>query len=331
MPQLSNAIEVTISDVKRFKQCRRAWDFNSTLRQNLVPKFRAIHFVFGDLFHRALEEFYMRQVQPDVWFQEEASKYLATLDVRAVPRYEVLIETIAMGPPLLRLYVQWAKEHDDFKVVSMEERLTLRLNNQTPGHFFSFKYDMLVNRNGKLWIHDFKTTQQMESNFDWLAQDDQAAAYQWAYEQATGQKIEGVFFTFIKKQMPVLPRVLKSGEISRSLSAGMTVESYLSVIKEIGAEVAHYQSELAQLEKRQFEKFIVRAEARASTLQKQVMGAQLRELAKIMADPELYIYPSPDKQRCRACDFREPCTMVSAGLSPDAMLKTGFMQADPRG
>lgn len=327
---LSNALELTISDFKAFKQCRRAWDWKASFRRNLVPKSRAAHFWFGELFHKSLEQYYMNNVEPDVYFENEADKYLASIDPATIPHYDVLLEDAQSGPQLLRLYMRWAEQNDDFSVLSMEERLTLRINNSTPGNFFSFRYDMLVQRNGKLYIHDFKTTRQMPGSFDWLVFDDQAVAYQWAFEQITGEPIAGVIYTFIKKKLPVEPKVLKNGTVSTSVTTGMTVESYTRVLRQQHQSLADYRETLEKLEQAEMVNFITRAEAQATDTQKQLMGEQIKALAKMMADPDLYIYPSPDKQRCLACDYRDPCVLTSAGFSPEQMFTTSYKQAEPR-
>jgi ATP-dependent helicase/DNAse subunit B len=99
---MANAVEITVSDVKRFVRCRYAWDYSSDLRQGLSPKTRANHFLIGDLFHQAFERHY-EGIDAAEWFEAQAADVIFNTPMNQ-PGYEKLVEQLFMGPDILRLY-----------------------------------------------------------------------------------------------------------------------------------------------------------------------------------------------------------------------------------
>ncbi len=325
---MPNAVEVSISDVRSFMDCRQKWDFNSSLRRNLVPRVRANHFAFGDLVHESLRRHYQGE-DAVAFFEENSHTLLAQIDP-SIQGYEKIIELVEMGPPLLAAYKKWAHFKDDFEVIDQEKRHVVRLNNEMPGIFFSFKYDMLVRRSDGVWLLDFKTTSQLPSDFDYLVIDPQSVSYQWAAEKVLGYPIKGIIYQYLRKKKPTTPEQLKSGELTRRSNLVSTVAVYEAEIERLGLDKNDYVDVLSNLASKEGENFFCRATASANQYQKQAMGEQLKTIARMMSDPEVYIYPSPERMKCTVCDYRHPCFLKQAGYNSETLLDADYKQGEPR-
>lgn len=329
----TNATEVTISDIRAYKSCRTYWDFSSTLRRGLAKKFRGFHFIFGDLVHRALDQYYQGNA-PDIFFEGEANKLLKTIPVDA-QGLDKIIDLVEAGPKLLRLYAKFAKNYDDFEVLRSEERHVLKLNSTTPGTYFTFKFDALVLRDGKYWLMEFKTTSQLPNNLDMLVIDDQAVAYQAATEKVLGLPIEGVIYTFLRKKNPTEPEQLKNGSFSQRANLVTTGEQYLETLRNSGVNVDSWLADEANKEffssvcRNEFNHFIFRGTVRANSAQK---ASKLEEIAHIAEEmgKQQRIYPSPEKIKCSVCDFFSPCLSQQAGMNFEAVLAQDYELAEAR-
>lgn len=326
---MGNAVDITNSDITRFKKCRMAWDFGSTMRRSRTPKHTAQHFIVGDLFHQAMEQFYTKQTDdPAAVFNTLMHARLTEIP-SDYPQLEKLIEQLTNMEKIIRAYARWAARNDDFEVVSAEQRLSLRLNGVTPGHFFSFKFDALVmDKQGHYWLMDFKTANNMPTNFDWLDIDDQAVSYQWAAEEVLQLPISGMIYNFISKKEIKKPRTLLNGEIS-SAAIVTTYEEAVAAIEEAGLnkdDYADYLKRVLDGENQLFTRYTVRA----TKLQRQLLGAQIKNVAQEMSNPNVLIYHTPDKIGCSFCDFKLPCALRLAGRNFQHTLETDYTEAEPR-
>lgn len=329
---MANAIELTISDVKRFKQCRTAWNYNSALRMNLVPKNRAPHFLFGDYFHQALEKYYTGHENPAEYFEEIAFPKLEELKDANLNmlNFEAILQEFLLGPVLLAVYKRWASKHDDFTVKATEQRLSVRLNDKVPSHFYSFKFDAVVERNGELWLHDYKTTQVLPQDFQFLVIDDQAVAYQAAYELATGNKVAGMMYTYIRKYHPAVPELLKNGQLSQRKNIVTTLDVYMQALEDNNLNPSNYLEMLEMIREKEGHDYISRGYVRANDKQKSAKMVELARLAEEMGNENVFIYPSPDKRTCPVCDYRNACLIRSIGSDDSIELQMNFQQAEPR-
>lgn len=330
---MGNAVELTQSDIKDFKRCRQLWDYRSTMRQGKVAKWTGVHFRFGDLFHQALERFYTGDTEPWHFFSTEAEKMLAEAAEAPVYHFDSLLEQMAMGPYLLKAYKDYAQKIDDFKVVNTEQRLQLRLNDKTPGVFYGFRYDMLVQKpDGTYWLMDFKTARTMPSELDEeiMQFDEQSMAYQWAAQQVLGLPITGFIYQYIWKRMPTEPELLKSGKLTQRKNLVTTADMYYETVVKHGLPVAKYRETIARMRENYDGKFFRRFALRAEERQREQYAATMRTVVEQMVDPDVQIYPYVSSTNCRICDFRKPCFARQAGFSDKSILATEYEDAEPR-
>ncbi len=325
---MSNAVEITISDVNNFQRCRHLWGYNSSLRRNLVPKIRASHFAFGDLVHEALRRHYQGENAAN-YFRDNAALLLKETDP-SVPGYEKILDLVDMGPKLLKAYAAWAKPRDTFRVIDQEQRHVLRLNGVTPGAFFSFKYDILIEKQGQYYLLDFKTTSQMPSDTDYLSMDNQAVAYQAAAEKVLGIKISGMYYQYLRKKNPTVPALLKNGQLSKRSDIVTTVEVYREAIAQHGLDESGYVDILAHIASTEQQNFFYRTSVAANAYQKEQMLKHLERMALEMADPDVYIYRSPERMKCSVCDYKNPCFISASGYDEESILKDDYQKGEPR-
>ena len=231
---------------------------------------------------------------------------------------------------MLKVYPEWAATVDDFVVVNTEQRNQIRLNNTVPGLFFSFRYDLLVKRNDEYWLMDFKTTKQLPNNADWLLINNQAIAYQWAAEEVFGVPIAGIMYTYVRKKKPTVPKLLKSGRISKDKRIITTAQTYKNALDEHRLAYSDYTDHLNYIDSMLSEWFFRRFELRASKKQKQLHKKRVIKLAELMIDPDTYIYPSPNRMKCAACDFKTPCELLQMGQNIDNIIALEYEPKEPR-
>ncbi len=320
----NGTFEITISDLNSYLSCLQKWDWNSPMRENLVPKRRAVHFVFGDLIHQALNNYYLNSndIISAIDFYNQKVEDLGSTD-------EKLDEQVELGVYLLYAYGRYAQKHDNFEVIDTEKRHSLRLTETVPSIFFSFKYDMLVKVKDKYFLKEFKTTQQLPENADFLAMDNQAIAYQAAAELVLGLPISGFIYTFLRKKYPTKPSLLQNGLLSNRSDIVSTYEAFYDAVDmyDLSREVYKMRADVvkASEEKNYFRRFVIRS----TDEQKRQKIDDLKYIAQKMKDTER-IYPSPERMKCTVCDFREPCSLKQFGEPYKNLLNTEYEQAIPR-
>lgn len=309
--------ETTISDIKQFKRCRQEWDFGSVNRQGLMLAHKPLAFSFGELVHKALEVYYMNGEDPAAYFVDAIQDTINEAD--SDEEKDELVEVMEMGKYMLTAYQYWAIQHDDFTPISAEQRHTLKLNDGTPGKYFAFRYDMLVRRNNKLWIHDFKTAKRMpaDDHGEFLMYDDQAVAYQWALEEVLGEPIAGFMYTYLWKRMPTMPKPLKSGKgLQQRSNLVCTAQAYLDTVVDYGFDPIEYIEFANSLRDNYDGKWFGRLYVTANPQQRQTHRENIVALVDEMANNP-FIYPSPHFIGCKTCQYRTPCEAIRSGFKPN--------------
>lgn len=314
---------VHISDIRRFKNCRRAWHFESPLRLNKTPKQTPFYFVRGRAWHVALAEWYNSQgainisdvfeksfrkdIEGEDWFEDQVS------------------ELIEAGRVILPLYAVWAKQNDDFEVLPEftewqgEVSLTEDIN-------FTFRVDQLVRRpDGRLWLHDFKTTQTLPKVLpDHLFYDEQITGYLAALTYMLDEPVVGAIFTYLKSELPTRPKLLKNGKLSTAQNMNVPAELYNQEILEQGLDPGDYVEHLRLLKHKchWFTRFeIYRAPSELSTF-----WESLKEVATLMVTPDVVVYPSPSQLNCSRCSFKDPCSLVNRGRSVTTIMSNNYRE-----
>lgn len=314
---------VHTSDIRRFKSCRRAWHFESPLRLNKSPKQTPYYFARGRAWHVALAEWYTypetvdisdafetafrKDIEGEDWFQDQVS------------------EMINAGRGTLPLYTAWAKQNDDFEVLPefVERRGEVSLTDDIN---FTFRVDQIVRRrDGRLWLHDFKTTKTLpKGTVDYLFYDEQITGYLAALSYMLDEPVAGAIFTYLKSELPARPRLLKNGKLSTAKNMNVPAEVYYQEILKQGLDPSDYVDHLRLL--KQNCSLFTRVEVYRDRKELSSFWESLKEVATLMSDPDVLIYPSPSQLNCNRCSFKDPCSLTNQGRSISSIMLNNYRE-----
>lgn len=331
-------VEIHISDIRTFLECRLRWLFSSPLRMNLEPALPYIPFLLGRGVHEALAGYYTSPGRTgcETAYREWAQK--AVEGLKDVPTSDTkrteINEALMLGLKMTQHYDLWAPRHDDFKVIAPEYEVSVPLGIQVRGMdiWYAGKCDGVARtRDGKVRLLEFKTCARFPDPKT-LAYDDQGLSYlAAAARSADFPRPEDVptemLFTFMRKKAPTTPATLIKGGLSKNKRIDTSYEHYLHTLLARGeASLAPYEEILLHLEAQEkfFRRHVVRHTKQALDFHWQCLQAVARE----MLSTDLPIYPAPGWYKCGRCFFAEPCKMVRERLSPEPLLATGYRQRE---
>lgn len=178
-------------------------------------------------------------------------------------------------------------------------------------------------KKGRWWILDYKTAKGADTNK--LDTDDQISRYLWAMELWFQRPIEGFIYLQLTKDVVQMPRRLKDGKLSvdkkqKTTSALLRVElekDYGAVAKAPKAMIDFLNTLTAQ-ETEEGDRFIRWDLVRRSKAQKESTYRHIMAEAKMMVNPNLYLYPSPTRDCIWECNFRDVCIMEDDGRQDEA-------------
>ena len=297
----------TNSELSAYQDCPFKWYFKYD--QKLTPGREQNKLSFGRIMHEALHLFYAKNY-------ETANAYLETQHNDALQNAgddeqvaEIEQSRLLMKGMLLN-YGVFAKAHDDFKVVELETQHTVPIiapsGNKSSQFEYSFKPDQVIERNGGLWLHEFKTAATIDTNYvSNLVLDEQMSRYTWALEKATGKTVEGAVYSILRKKLPVIPEILKNKSLSKAKNIDTTYDVYLSTINANGLNVADYQ-EILDILKAKGNSFIIREVVLRNKREKSECEKRLYTLCKTLST-DAPVYKCPGRDCTWKCDFRILC------------------------
>lgn len=326
---------IHISDVNAFLNCRRAWDLQSNLRQNLTTIKPYEPFFFGTVMHRFLEELYNPSTYHDNMFGvvERSTRALDAIP-NAIPEF------IEFGAQLFEHYLLWAQNEKgdlsdcNFDSLSVEQPFNVPI--LTPQGFPSSKFRFAgrvdgvwrSKVDGKLYLHEIKTATSIDGRIGQLAYEFQPTAYMLAMSEVYGEPIAGVIYTLIRKKLPADPDILKNGELSKNKGIDTTADNYLAAIKKQHGEmhtatIKQFYGDILQTLLSQPNRFFRRILIKRSDAQLNEMRRTLYEVARDMTNPKIAIYHNPS-YFCGNCVFSMPCLAMSNGQPIDPILSEHY-------
>lgn len=337
------------TDRSIFKSCRQKWHWTSFQRENYVPVVTPRPLEFGTALHEAWATYY----DPDLWslgpeqkqtlvearfltvIQEQKSRYFALQDNYDLPweLEQEFEERKALGLGMLRNYVRWAPTVDNFTPVKVEVDFEVPITNPDTGEqmicachgwpvFYQGRIDGIVRDiYGGYWILEHKTAGQfMDDSF--LVLDDQCTSYAWALAQI-GVRVRGILYNEALKDFPEPPQMLKSVRESRRFSVNRsqrtTYDIYLKTIQEAGENIAAYADFLEFLREKG-NGFFRRTTVYRNDGELEIVGRRIYDEACDQLNPDLRIYPNPNRFSCMGCSFRQPCIAKQEGTDHEFIL-----------
>lgn len=320
-----STFEVHVTDRATFKFCRRKWKYQC--KEHLVPVTEARNALWiGRGLHYGLAHYY-RGVQvgkkhdPMDGFNEWLNLVLPKDVWDALwPEELAQIESLKeLASSMLSGYVKKYSKEDDFEIVAVEEPIRIPV----PGvnAVLIGTLDLLVRRKKRLWVVDHKNV----SNFadpEYLDFDDQMTAYLWEVWKKYGEFPAGAIYNQLRKKIPAVPDVLKSGAaLSKNKGIDTTPEIYREAIQKYGFNEADYTDILLSL---QHNEFYRRELVARNHHELETFSANLTAEIKEMMDPKIALYPHPNKDCIFMCPYKTLSRAESSGGDVEALKASSF-------
>jgi len=323
---------IRTSDRITFRRCRRKWAWSSHLRGNLGAKEGQSPLWVGSGFHFALEDFHgLKQ------FATPSDAFRAYVDATrrnakskfTLPASWADDAELACG--MLDYYSeQWLANRDHLKTFVWNGIPQVEVNFRVDIPFDAKKwgYDRVVysgtldrvaiDDNGQLWIVEYKTAKQIQTLH--LSNDSQVSSYCWAGNLLYGQPIAGVIYQQHRKDLPKEPKVLGNGRLSTDKRQLITHSALRSQILNIYGSIdktpldyVDLLNYLATQETPRKDKFIQRDYIQRNEHQAVAEGVKIMMEVEEMLNPDLPLYPNPDRTCAFMCSFNGSCVSMDDG------------------
>jgi len=334
MPAKIKDYEIHISDIQRFKRCRREWSWASHLKRNLEPREKYAPLWIGTLVHHGLEMRYRSQLMP-----EESIESFADANLSETQRNDPKVyENTVLAINLVDSYIKWQATDRtwladrNFDFIAPEQDFKVLLWQTTRARIWlAGRFDGIVRRrdNGQLYLWEIKTTRSIAEREKQLDFDEQTSAYLYAAREL-GYDVQGVIYTLIRKKLPESPRILKNGLLSTDKSVDTTAEHYLACIKTQHSNapldrdtLLHYYGDILTHLGSQPNKFFKRCVVHRSQREIEHSAGEIIDVAREMLSPRTPIYMTATAG-CNYCLFRSPCAAYNRGQDYEAILERDY-------
>lgn len=295
-------IRLGFSKIKEFKSCRRKYFFHYV--EDLQSKSDGIGSLeIGGIVHKVLEKSYQGEFKhwSDVQTYLLDSKNEMIQDVPSELTEEMfksfnesfeLIESMVHG--YLKRFFKFDLEH--FKICDVEVPLTIQLSDNI---VYEGAIDgVFQDKFGDYWLHEIKTMKSPGTNLlSSLEIDDQVSFYCWAFWKVFNIMPAGVLYSVMRKAIPVEPKLLKTGGLSKDKAQNCSYETYMKAItknefnpRDYLEILEHFQSEPKKFQLREIvyrnESEILDTEEQVKAVAADIEQVQLRgKLAGFYRNP----------------------------------------------
>lgn len=337
-------IEIHISDMRTFKQCRRKWNWSSPLRSNLEPLIPYAPFFTGRAIHHCLENYYRDSVPFDTalaaWMENERAEMRKVGALWPQEEAKLAEQTVLMRG-MLDHYMLWVQKQvgrwadGNLKFVAHEQEFSVPLRNPagraSSKVYLAGRFDGLVENisDGTFWIWETKTTRSIQELERSLANDEQCGAYIYAAQELYDVPVSGVLYNIMRKKVPTQPQALQNGMLSKNKNIDTSAEVYLDAVKRQhpgidGAGIREFYGDIIQHLLDEPNKFFARVPVYRTANEIRQLAHDLWTVALEMTRATTPLYPTPNWMNCNFCHFRGPCLAFNAGADYQFMLQNEF-------
>lgn len=325
-----NLAVVRTSDRASFKRCRRRWNLQSHLGHNLEAKDRPPYFWLGTGGHYAMQDFHGYNVygHPTVAFKA----YVHACKKSGVSIPDDYKELSALVEGMLDYYADcWLAERDPLKTYYVDGVPQVEVNALIPlpytppanssytGVLYSVTLDrVVIDDYGDLWILDYKFNKDFRLGH--LVTDDQISAYCWAAYSMYDRPIKGFIYQQHKKVLPKPPPFMSSGKFSTNKNMITSyalykhaLEGLYDTVKAAPLKNRQYLDWLLLKESEDRDAYIRRDFEDRSQHQIEATGSKIIMELEDILNPELPLYPNPNKDCSWDCNFLDACVMMDDG------------------
>lgn len=337
---------IRTTDRMVFRRCRRRWGWSSHLRGNLGSREGQSPLWLGTGFHFALEDFHGKNFfgKPSAAFKEYV-KATRRFDEKALPGSWQEDADLAIG--MLDYYSDtWLSNRSPLEtfVWKGQPQVEVNFRIELPWERGKYGYDrvqysgtldrVIIDENGLLWIVEYKTAKSIQTLH--LANDSQVSSYCWAGMHLYDRPVAGVIYQQHRKDLPKDPKILGSGRLSTDKRQLITAASLRqSLIRAYGAvtrapmDYIDFLNYLIKDEAPMGDKFILRTKIQRNQHQCEAEGVKILMEADEMLNPELALYPNPDRTCQFMCPFNGSCVSLDDGGDWEYELSLMFKSRDP--
>lgn len=158
--------------------------------------------------------------------------------------------------------------------------------------------------------------------------DEQMTAYAWAVERLYGEVPEKIVYNVIVKSFPTTPAVLKNGRLSKDKGQSTTYSLYRRAIVDLGLDVNDYGDMLEHLDRTGWSNYFSRVESSRNLSEIEAFdrraSVKIRDIQRILEDPEHEAYPSPSSFTCSYCAYLGACKAKDDGGDAEVILESRF-------
>lgn len=346
LPPKERVAVIRTTDRIMFKRCRRRWGWQSHLRGNLGQREGVSPLWMGSGFHFALEDYhgYNYFQKPSLAFRE----YVAAtrrINQSALPAGWEEDTELACG--MLDYYSeQWLSNRPALQtfVWNGVPQVEVNFRVELPWEAGRYGFDrviysgtldrVIIDEHGQLWIVEYKTAKAIQTLH--LANDSQVSSYCWAGRYLYDRPVVGVIYQQHRKDLPKEPKILATGRLSTDKRQLVTYQSMRHSIKQsygsikaAPIEYIDYLNYLAQNESPLGDKFVWRSKIQRNDHQCEAEGVKILMEAEEMLNPDLPLYPNPDRTCQFMCPFNGACVSLDDGGDWQYELELLFKDRDP--
>lgn len=335
-----------------FRKCRREW-FLTTVHRLTPEQPDELSFI-GNLYHKALEVYYLRRKEGD----EHEDAVSAALDAFQVKFDEDLEDVKDQLGFLADVGVQTYREAGELafemaqnffdreataplldEIIAVEFRVRVPIRNPKTGRrtgWLSVQADVIGRKDGELTVVDHKTRGRVPNSAH-LDIDDQLTAEVFSWYSFSGEFPTRAVYNVAMRRRIDAPTLIRKGKaLSKDKSQGTSYAAYMQAIEENGFDRADYEDFLQYLRNRELmgeDPLFVQETTFRSPQQIEAFGRDLfqefRDMKAVAADPAR-AYPNPTPDGCRRCSVRAICFTIQDDGDVEAIIKAGFTVGDPR-
>ena len=314
---MSSTRVLSFSEVSRFLDCQARWDFSygdqlagSSLKEKAVAPLLS----GGRAWGAAIAAYHVHAGQVDAGELAIAAMD-ESLQADAERQREFGVhdqsEHDELRTRLLAILVHQIEANEPIVMDAMTERELLVPIPSRTGRRSSSKYKLLcyidateTMSDGSVWLDEFKLRGSLYPA-KLIVMSRQIRWYAWAYQQATGQKVTGVWMNERLNEAPKPPRVLASGKLSHAKDQLTTAAAYIAACEEYGEEPV-----TTTIEELQARKWGQRVPVMFREDELEEAGLELVSAAKqihAMETRQLFPLRNAKRQNCGWCPYRDVC------------------------
>jgi hypothetical protein len=349
-------IEIHTSDRALFKRCRRKWNWQSGMRENLIPLGQAVDALwFGSGWHFLMEDYHgyrkfptmdhaivaykeafrhselpgnvrdlmdlmagMADYYVNSWLVYHPDEY-ETLWVNGVPQVEVDVDidiTVSLFAACLRRFGS-----SDWLANVLHGRPVI----------YRLTFDrVVVTPEGFIRGVDYKTARQIDTNK--LSNDPQVESYHWGGSLFYGDQFDGVIWQQFFKGFPDEPEWLSASQrFSFNKKQDTTYPIFRRAIKERynGHIPTMYNGVLSEFAEQQGDwgdRYIRRDILRRNPYSRGTAQDKILDEVLDMLDPGLPLYPNPTRDCSWDCAFKDACIATDDGSDAEFILSSSFVR-----